>query len=181
MSISSKTTSLQAYNLLLFRNALHPEFFGIEGRHRIEHGEYEFEGWIYRGGHAMRFEYGGLCLSEIVTDQLEALPDRGLITTLPCAGEKDHEQEFADRIVYVTSMQTEMLSDHLYLGTYQELVDHGRNGEGVLTTWEDELGRPNLSLVDFQRYRDEVHGQGYHLRSDCGLVLRTQSIFQIKE
>ena len=39
----------------------------------------------------------------------------------------------------------------------------------------------NLSLVDVQRYRDEVHSQGYHLRSDCGLVLRTQSIFQVKE
>lgn len=30
-----------------------------------------------------------------------------------------------------------------------------------------------------QRYRSEIHIQGYHLRSDCGLVLRTQSMFQV--
>ena len=39
----------------------------------------------------------------------------------------------------------------------------------------------NLSLVDLQRFADQVHVQGYHLRSDCGMVLRTQSIFQIKD
>jgi hypothetical protein len=181
MSIPSKTTSLQAYNLLLYRNALHPEFFGIEGRCRVAHGEYEFESWIYRGGHALRFELADLCLSEIVTDQMEQLPDRGLVTAMPCAGERDHDEEFSERIVYMTSMQTEMLPDHLYLSTYNELLDHGRGCDGLMSIWRDELGRPNLSLVDVQRYRGEVHGQGYHLRSDCGLVLRTQSIFQVKE
>jgi hypothetical protein len=30
-----------------------------------------------------------------------------------------------------------------------------------------------------QSSRSELHLQGYHLRSDCGLVLRTQSMFQI--
>lgn len=180
MSISPKTTSLQAYHLLLYRNALHPEFFGIEGRTRIRHGEYEFEAWIFRGGHAVRFEHGPMCLSEIVTDNCDPLPERGLVTTLPCAGEKDHEQEFGDRVVYMTSMQTEMLSDHLYLSTYQELLDHARACDGLLSTWTDDPGR-NMSLIDLQRYRDEVHLQAYHLRSDCGLVLRTQSIFQIND
>ena len=42
-------------------------------------------------------------------------------------------------------------------------------------------GKTNLSLVDTQRFADSVHVQSYHLRSDCGLVLRTQTIFQIKE
>ncbi len=182
MSISSKAaSSLQAYNLLLYRNALHPEFFGIEGRRRIAHGDYEFEAWVFRGGHALRFEYAGFCLTEIVTEHMENLPERGLVTVLPCAGEKDHDQEFAERILYMASMQTEMLSDHLYLGTYKELMDHSRQCGGLCTSWTDELDRPNLSLLDFQRYRDQVHVQAYHLRSDCGLVLRSQSIFQIKE
>jgi hypothetical protein len=181
MSIPSKSSSLQAYNLLLYRNALHPEFFGIEGRTRVAHGPYELESWVYKGGHALRFELGDHCLSEIVTDQMETLPERGLVTAMPCAGERDHEQEFSDRIIYMTSMQTETLADHLYLSTYNELLEHGRTSGGLMSIWKDESGRPNMSLVDLQRYRGEVHGQGYHLRSDCGLVLRTQSIFQVKE
>ena len=181
MSLSSKTTSLQAYNLALFRSALHPEFFQIEGRSRITHGDYEFEGWITRGGHAVRFEHHGLCLSEVVGEEIEHLPERGHVITLPCAGEKDHEDSFSDRIIYMTSMQTETLTDHLYMSTYNEMLEHGRMGECLMTVWTDEIGKPNLSLLDVQRYNDEVHLQSYHLRSDCGLVLRTQSIFQVKE
>ncbi len=181
MSFQTKETSLQAYCMLLYRNALHPEFFGIEGRRRIEHGEYEFEGWIFRGGHALRFQLDGLCLTEIVIDQTESLPERGLAASLACAGEKDHDATFGDRLVYMTSIQTELLTDHLYLGTYAEMLEHGRECDGLMSMWSDESGKPNLSLLDMQRFSDQVHVQGYHLRSDCGLVLRTQSIFQVKE
>jgi len=181
MSLASRTTSLQAYNMLVFRNAIHPEFFPISGRRRIEHGDYEFEAWIFKGGHVLRFEFDGVCVTEVVTDQQERLPDRGLITTLQCAGEKDHEADFVDHITFMTSMQTETLSDHLYLSTYNELLEHGRMSDGLMTIWTDELGRNNLSLIEMQRFSDQVHVQAYHCRSDCSLVLRTQSIFQIKE
>jgi len=179
-SFAPKTTSLQAYHMSLFRNALHPEFFEIQGRRRIAHGDYEFEAWIWHGGHALRFEHQGLCVNEIVSDFSEELPERGLVTALPCAGEKDHEDEFAERINFMTSIQTETLSDHLYLSTYEELLEHGRSSDGLMTFWADG-NKNNMSLIDIQRYREEVHAQSYHLRSDCGLVLRTQSIFQIAE
>ena len=181
MSVQPKATSLQAYNMLLYRNALHPEFFGIEGRRRIEHGDYEFEAWIFRGGHALRFQHDGLCLSEIVTDDVEQMPERGLIATFPCAGEKDHDTTFGEQLVYMTSMQTEILTDHLYLGTYNEMLEHGRRFEGLMSLWTEVPGKPNLSLVDTQRFADQVHIQSYHLRARCSLVLRTQTIFQIKE
>lgn len=180
MSVTSKSTSLQAYNLAVYRNALHPEFFGIDGRRRITHGDYEFEAWSFEGGHVLRFEHGGVCVSELITDQPDRLPERGLVTALPCAGERDHEAEFAERIIYMASMQTETLSDHLYLGTYNELYEHGQDCGGLMVQWNDELERPNLTLVDMQRFNKEVHVQGYHMRTDCMLVLRTQSIFQIK-
>jgi hypothetical protein len=181
MSTASKTTSLQAYNMVLFRNAVHPEFFQIEGRRPVRYNGYEFEVWISRGGHVLRFEYAGTCMSEVVTESLEGMPDRGHVATLPCAGEKDHECEFGDKVIYMTSMQTETLSDHLYLGTYNELMDHARACDGLLSVWTDAGGKPNMSMVDLQRYNDQMHVQAYHLRSDCGLVLRTQSIMQVKE
>ena len=180
MSLSPKASSLQTYNLGLYRAAIHPEFFQIEGRCRITHNDYDFEAWICRGGHALRFEHQGLCITEVIGEEIEQLPDRGHVTTLPCAGEKDHEAELSDRLVYMTSIQTETLSDHLYLGTYNEMVDHGRMGDGLMSMWTDDSSKPNLSLLDVQRYGDEVHAQAYHLRSDCGMVLRTQMIFQTK-
>ncbi len=181
MSLPAKTTSLQAYNMLLYRSVLHPEFFGIEGRCRIEYGEYDFEAWIFRGGHALRFQHDDICLSEIIYDDIQSLPERGLVTSLQCAGEKDHDARFGDRMAYMTSMQTEVLSDHLYLGTYKEMIEHGRDSQTLLSVWNDQRDKPNMSLLDMQRYADELHVQSYHLRSDVGLVLRTQTIFQLKD
>ncbi|MDZ4753480.1 MAG: hypothetical protein SGJ11_03170 [Phycisphaerae bacterium] len=179
MSNPTKTTSLQSYHMLVFRKALHPEFFGIEGRNRIRHDDYEAESWIFRGGHSLRFQHNGLCVVEVVVEQLDQIPDRGLVATLPCAGERDHEEKFGDSLVYMTTMQTETLSDHLYLGTYKEMLQHARESGSLLSMWTDENGKPNLSVLDVQATRSDLHLQGYHLRSDCGLVLRTQSMFQI--
>jgi hypothetical protein len=178
-SAASKTNSLQNYHMLAFRKALHPEFFGIEGRQRVQHADYETEAWIFRGGHSLRFQLNGFCLTEIVVEHIDQIPDRGLVAALPCAGERDFEEKVADNLVYMTTMQTETLSDHLYLGTYKEMIQHARENDSLYAAWTDAAGKPNLSLIDVQHFRNEVHVQGYHLRSDCGLVLRTQSMLQI--
>lgn len=178
MSLGSKLSSLQSYNMLLYRRALHPEFFAIKGRRRLVHGGFEFEAWIFEGGHALRMQHEGQCLCELVTDQLDHLPEKALAVTLPCAGERDHEERLENEVVFMTSVQTETLSEHLYIGTCKEMLEHARSVNSLLVAWNDDHGRPNLSVLDMQRYRNEVHLQGYHLRSDCGLVLRTQSMFQ---
>lgn len=176
-----KSSTLQTYAMLLYKRAVHPEFFGIEARKKIEHGEYEFEGWIFRGGHCARFQYGGLTFCEVVVENPANLPERGLAASMPCAGERDHDEKLAEQIGYMTTIQTETLSDHLYLGTYKEMLAHGRQGDGnsIMTVWTDAANKPNLSLIDMQRFRNELHLQGYHLRSDCGMVLRTQSMIQL--
>ncbi len=175
----TKSSSLQNYHMLAFRKALHPEFFGIEGRQHVQHGDYETEAGIFKGGHSLRFTLQGFCMSEIVVEHIDQIPDRGLIAALPCAGERDFEEKVAENLVYMTTMQTETLSDHLYLGTYKEMVQHARENDSLFAVWTDGAGKPNLSLIDVQHFRSEVHVQGYHLRSDCGLVLRTQSMVQV--
>jgi len=177
-----KTNSLQSYTMLLYRKAIHPEFFAIEGRRRIENGTIEAEAWIFRGGQAIRFQQDKLCLCEIVTDHPHALPERGLSVNVPCAGEHEHEESLSEELKFMTAVQTETLAEHLYIGTYKEMVTHARDNESLVCDWKDPAsGKPNLSVVDLQRYRTEIHVQGWHLRSDCGLVLRTQSMFQLTE
>ncbi len=164
--------------MLLYRGPIHPEFFRIAGRRETTHPDFEFEAWIFPGGHVLRFEHATTTLCEIVTAEPEELPERGLVTTMPCNGERDYEEVFGDRISFVTSIQTETLSDHLYLGTYQEMVEHGQDPACLVTTWQGKGEHPSLSLIEFQRYSDQVHVQTYHLRGDGLMVLRTQSILQ---
>ena len=61
------------------------------------------------------------------------------------------------------------------------MLDHGQSPECLIVDWSTEQSRNNLSLLDIQRYATEVHVQSYHLRGDCGMVLRTQSIFMLKD
>ncbi len=181
MNPIAKTNSLQSYTMLIYRKALHPEFFAIEGRARIENAGLDAEAWIFQGGHSVRFQQDKVCLCEVVTDHPHTLPERGLSTNVPCAGEHEHEESVSDSLTFMTTVQTETLAEHLYLGTYKEMLAHGRDNESLMTSWTDPVtNKPNLSVVDLQRFRTEIHVQSWHLRSDCGLVLRTQSMFQLE-
>ncbi|MSR43791.1 MAG: DUF2617 family protein [Phycisphaerales bacterium] len=182
MNPITRTNSLQSYTMLLYRKALHPEFFAIEGRNRIENAGLEAEAWLTKGGHAVRFQQDKLCICEVVTDQPHPLPERGLSTNVACAGEHDHEEAISDALTFMTTVQTETLAEHLYMGTYKEMLTHSRDNESLVCDWPDpRTNKPNLSVLDLQRYRTEIHLQSWHLRSDCGLVLRTQSMFRLVE
>ena len=182
MNSPTRTTSLQAYTLLLYRKAVHPEFFAIDSRRRIENGAIEAEAWIFRGGQVVRFQRDKMCVCEIVTENPSALPERGLTKNMLCAGEHEHEETLSDNLTFMTAVQTETLADHLYLGTYREMMAHAKENGSLSVQWNDATtGKPNLSLVDLQRFRTEIHVQGWHLRSDCGLVLRTQSMFRLND
>ncbi len=175
-----KTPSVQTYRLLLYQRALHPELFGIQLRQTLQQGDYEIESWLLPGGHVLRFQVGGLCVTEAIADQEIALPQRGLVQTVPCLGEKEIDESICnDAIRYVSSVQTELLSDNLYQATYGEMRDFAEDAGAPHYKWTDPDGSQNLSMLDTQRYKHEIHAQGYHLIGSAGFVLRTQSIFEI--
>jgi len=181
MQIPEKIIDQQIYSMALFRTAIHPEFFNVEDRIEVQHNGYDFEAWLYKGGHVLRFEYEGTCVTEVVTPDPEPLPERGHVTTMACAGERDHEQEFGDRITLITSMQIECLPDHLFGDSYNELISFGKESNSKMLIWTEENSDRNALILDVQRYNDQLHSQSYHLQSKHGIVLRTQSIFEIKE
>lgn len=81
-------------------------------------------------------------------------------------------------VVYMTSVQTETLPESLYASTYRELIDFGRQNGALVHLWRDAKG-PCLSMIDMQRYAGQAHAQTYHLTALGGVVLRTQSIFEL--
>ena len=175
-----KAAGLQAYRLILYRRAVHPELFQIKSRAQIQHGEYDFEAWVMPGSHLMRFAHNGVCATEIVSDHELQLNERGLVTEFPCAGERDHEQPFGDHINVMSTVQTETLPENLFNATYRELVEFAEERDAARHLWNDDDGGHCASIVDLQRFRREVHAQTYHLIAHGGIVLRTQSIFEHK-
>lgn len=178
MSVSHKSSNTQIFRLMLYQRALHPELFKLEGRRIFRHGEYEAEVWVCPNAHVARFQVNGSCFTETVIEDGDHLPEHGLLHALPCVGEKDYELESSSKVGYVTTIQTESLTENLYRSTYQEMSDLATEDNGLLFEWEDEPGSNSLSLLDVQTYKREFHIQSYHMSGSSGMILRTQSIFE---
>ncbi|MBC7771856.1 MAG: DUF2617 family protein [Pyrinomonadaceae bacterium] len=178
MNATAKLSVLQTYQLVLYSRALHPDGVAIKGRQVVKHGDYELEAWVLPGTHMVRFDHKALCATELLTDQERAPSPQGLVVSFLCAGERDYEHKFVkDRVNYMTTVQTETLSDSLYAATMDEMVEFGKANRSLSHCWADEAGRC-LSMIDIQRKAREVHVESYHLVASAGLVLRTQSIFE---
>lgn len=163
---------------MIYRRALHPELFELQGRRIHRHADYEAETWVFPGGHVIRYQVDGNCISETVIEDGDHLPENGLIHALPCLGEKDFDLEPVGKLGYMTTIQTESLSDNLYQATYRELRDFAEEAEALTYEWTNEDDQPCLSMVDAQKYKRQFHVQSYHMLGAGGLVLRTQSIFE---
>lgn len=181
MSISHKSSNAQVFRLMLYRRALHPELFAFQGRRWHRQAEYEVETWMLPLGHVVRFQAGSKCLTETVLENGDHLPEMGLVHALPCLGEKDYELDPEEnQLGYVTTIQTESLTDNLYMATYREMRDFAAETNALCHEWKDAEGNPSLSVLDAQKYQKEYHIQSYHLSGATGLVLRTQSIFEAR-
>jgi hypothetical protein len=180
MTISHKSSNTQIFRLMLYERALHPELFNLEVRRCHRQPEYEVESWVVPAGHIVRFQVDGSCLTEAVLENGDHLPETGLLHALPCLGEKDYEMDPKDGpLGYVTTIQTETLSDNLYAATLREMRDFAVETNALSHEWKSPEAGSCLSILDYQKYKREFHIQSYHLLGGSGLVLRTQSIFEV--
>lgn len=178
MNSLTKASPLQSYQFHLCDRALHPELVDLKNRTVITHGTYELEAWLTPGGHMLRFERGRSCLTELVAEDAVNLPQGSSVTTFPCAGERDFDQFFERcNINYMTTVQSEQLTENLYLSTLQEMREFAQQVDALAYAWTDEQGS-SFSMLDIQRMTREIHVQSYHLRASGGVVLRTQTIFE---
>jgi len=179
MSSPLKQNNLQTHQVVLYDRALHPELFPLKGRKALNGGLYEIEVWIMNGAHLLRFEHARQCACELVIAHDRDLPSTGVVTAFLCAGEHEYEHRFErEGVNYITSVQTETLSENQYLATVDEFTGFRGDGEKMAHAWRDEAG-PCLSIVDVQQHNREVHAQAFHLVAAARLVLRSQTIFEL--
>lgn len=179
MSNPLKQNNFQTHQVVLYERALHPELFPLKMRKVLNGGPYEIEVWLMNGAHLLRFEHARHCATELVIEQDRDLPSSGLVTAFLCAGEHEYEHRFPrEGMNYITSVQTETLSENQYLSTVDEFSTFRGDGEKLSHAWRDEAG-PCLSIVDVQQHNREVHAQSFHLVANARLVLRSQTIFEL--
>lgn len=178
VTLPNKMPLQEIPKLILYRRPLHPELFKLHARRVDRHSGYEAESWLVEGGHVVRFHYQGTTLLEVCMSHCDHLPESGFLHALPCIGERDYEHAPVGGVGYITSLQTENLSENLYSATYREMMEFAEESGAISFTWDSPAGK-NLSVLDVQRYRGEFHVQSYHLTAEGGSVLRTQTMFEV--
>ena len=167
------------YQVLLYGRALHPEPFQLRARRVLKEPAFEAEGWLMRGSHVLCFRRGYFCASELVTSQNRDLPTAGLVSGFLCSGEHEFDHKFGrEACTYYTSVQSETMNETLYRATYDEMIAFGQEKSSLVHVFEDESG-PCVSMLDFEAKATSVHIDSYHLLATGGIVLKTQSLFEL--
>lgn len=175
-------SKLQAYRLLLYRRMVQPEFFDVICQRSVRQDDYDVELCLSHGSHMLTLHHAKQWVVEVVTPSALHYPTRGLVATIPCAGERDHELEFGRMFRYLTTVQTEVVSSAAYRDTLRDMQQFVDKEQAMACVWRgDEDEDDSLSAIDYQQLRHEVHLQTWHLDASCGLILRSQAIFEVLE
>src|SRR6187549_298887 len=181
MSNRTKQRRSGGLTLLLYQRTLHPELFKILGSEQVSRRAYDADIWLVEGGHVITLTAGKNTLTEvIVTPQEPQMPDRGLLQTIPCRGERYHEMTAGENIKYMISTQEEQLTQTLYDATRYEIATYAAKRE--LMSAETPAREDNgavLSVLDIERRSHELLVQSFHLFDENQMVIKTQGIIEV--
>lgn len=180
MSNRTKQRRTGGLTLLLYQRMLHPELFRILGNEKISRRAYDADVWLVEGGHVIGLTAGKNTLTEVIVTRNEPLTDRGQLASIPCRGEKYHEETYGGTIRYMISTQEEQLTQTLYEATRHEIATYAAKRElmAAQVPATPETGAI-LSVLDIERRSHELLVQSFHLFDENNMVMKTQSIIEV--
>ena len=180
MSNRTKQRRSGGLTLLLYQRTLHPELFKIFASEQVTRRAYEADIWLVDGGHVITFTAGKTTLAEVIVTGPNQLPDRGLMQSIPCRGEKYHETAVGPNVKYMISTQEEQLTQTLYDATKHEIHSYAAKRELMFSDnpATAEMGG-SLSVLDIERRSHELLVQSFHLSDDNLMVIKTQAIIEV--
>lgn len=182
MSQRTKQRRQAGLMLMLYTRPLHPELFRIYRSDTAERRAYRANIHLVDGGHVVDFTAGENHLTEVVVCGPENMPERGLVESLLCRGERYHEAEVYPGMRYMLSTQEEQLPATLYGATRQEIRDYAEKRELMwIETEADEMRGSAISALDIERRANELLVQSFHLFDDTLTVIKTQGIIELRK
>ena len=172
--------SLRAMKLVVYSRPLHPELFEIHHDHRIDQAAYDAAIWITGCAHVVRFSVGPDTVTEVMAEAQDELPERGLVASFQCRGEKQHEYDNGHGLRYQMNLQVEAMSEKLYAQTQDDLTRAAEKG-GLLVPfpqWRVNDLTP-FCYVDYHVAPRSLQVFAYHAFPEERTIVKTQSVFEI--
>ena len=167
-------------NLFLYDRPLHPELFRHYADYRVRQGRYQADIWITGLSHVVTITLGQRSVTELLSNEQDVLPSRGVLTRFRIKGERDAEKSMADGWSYMVSSQIETMNDPLYKSVHNDLLRHSGK-RGWLYSYE-ELADGDMvpfTYIDCEARDREFHVHAFHAFPQETTLVKTQSIFEL--
>ncbi|GMV98730.1 MAG: DUF2617 family protein [Phycisphaerae bacterium] len=167
--------------LVLYRRPIHPELFHIHQSRHLQRLAYQADIWIIGLSHVVTVQAGGRCVTEVTADDIEVLPQNGMVTSFQFRGERDHLETFDDGMRYILSTQVERMSQNLFHASHRDLLNYAAT-RGMLVRFDDWAESGALvpfTFIDFEARDKELHVQAFHAFPADYTILKTQSIVEV--
>lgn len=168
---------------VLYRRPLHPELFRIHKNRHLTRPNYQADIWVMGLSHVVTFESAGRCITEVTTDDIDVLPQNGMVTSFQFRGERDHLEDFEDGTQYILSTQVERMNQNLFHASHRDLIRYASN-RGMLVDFSEWASEEEdlvpFSFIDWEARNRELHVQSFHVFPADYTIVKTQSIFEIK-
>ncbi|MHC4444343.1 MAG: DUF2617 family protein [Planctomycetota bacterium] len=147
----------------------------------MQRPSYQADIWVMGLSHVCTVESAGRYVTEVTTDDMDVLPQNGLVTSFQFRGERDHLEEFDDGMTYILSTQVERMNQNLFHASHRDLIRYA-SSRGMLVMFEDwteEEDLPPFTFIDWEARDQELHVQAFHAFPTDYTIVKTQSIFEV--
>lgn len=167
-------------HLFLYDRPLHPELFHHFADYRVRQGRYHADIWITGLSHVITVTTGQRSISELVSNDNEVLPTRGVLTRFRMKGERDADRRTADGWHYMVSSQIETMDEPLYKSVHNDMIRHaGKRGwRYSYEQWAEGELIP-FTYIDYEARDREFHVHAFHAFPQERTLVKTQSIFEL--
>jgi hypothetical protein len=178
MEIPKTNVTVDQLSFSLYQRSLHPELFQIYANRKLKTEKYEAVIWVTGCTHVVSVFSGDMCLTEIVSQPDQMLPQRGLVERFQFTGPRSHKCSLSKDLSYMTDFQVEKMSANLYRQSHLDLDRFARN-RGVFVKFPrlEVEGLHPFCYVDYEARATELHIHTFAAYPEQLTMIKTQSLF----
>lgn len=180
MELGQQQQRLADLHLYLYRRPLHPELFHIHRSLQVQQPSYHAQVWVIGLGHVVTFQSGQRVVTELASATSPTLPQRGLVEQFKFRGERDYTMRWPDGLRFILSSQVEVLSEHLFRATHQDLLQHALD-RGLFVVFDQWSlgGLDAFTYIEYETLAREFQVNAFHAFPEDLTLVKTQTIFEI--
>jgi len=164
----------------VYGRALHPELFEVYRSQCVERGGYKARIDITSAGHVVRWQYGGITLTEVAAAEGQPLPDARRLLARRFRGERSGSFQYRRGVTYHYSLQLEAADPEVFW-TFQEELAHEGLHNGLFHQFppSNRLSLGALSYINVETRDRSMLVQSFHTFPDDLAVVKVQSLIEV--